>query len=402
MADASCVRGARTRAERGVLRGATLVALGLVALAARSGDVCAEPTPGPVAPARAAPTQSPAQADARTGSRLAVLVGKPGERTSALHVIARAAGGPLALGPAVATLTHGPFATYKAAALGPDVLVVLDEAERGDRSFGSALIVLRPGVAPRRLVGEIAHASRPVPVPGTAEVVVARGVIAKDAGGARADRLTLDAVDVRTGKLRTLYRATGSALYVAGIHAGEVVFDRIDATGDGALVAVRLDTLATRVIAPRLSPFARDFAIDDAGHAVVFADRHESDRSRFVVDRIDLATGARDRLHEDESSTLAPQIWPDGSLALTRDPQKPLERFDLGRGVRAARARGLPRGVGRVNAVEPGKAVAVTTSEAGALPIVSVVDPLTGKSATLAVPAGHRATVAGFLPRGTR
>src|SRR6185436_16363068 len=112
------------------------------------------------------------------------------------------------------------------------------------------------------------HASTPSGIPGTREVLVSRGVARLAPGSnVRADLLTIDAVDIVTGATRTIARATGQLLYIAGTWRGELIAYRIDAAG-AALLAVDLRTGAERVLVGSMPAFARDFSIDPIAGAV--------------------------------------------------------------------------------------------------------------------------------------
>jgi hypothetical protein len=360
------------------------------------------PLPAGAAPPSPARTMAPAAARAARPQLLAVLVGRPGEPSTALHLVdpARASGRSLPLGPAVATVAHPPLATIRAAVQGDGVVAVIDQATRGDRSFASSLVRVHPGAAPTSLIAGVVHASRPTPRPGSTEVLVSRGAAAVDpATGARDDRLSIDAIDVATGAARTVMTDRGSLLFVAGVAGAEAIVYRVDARGKAALVAVDLASGRRRALVADLPPFARDFSIDGAAGRLVFQNRHRSDAARWVVESVALDTGVASVLHEDASMQLAPHLWPDGSLALTRDPKRPLERLDLGAGVKMATARDLPEGVARVAAIDgPGSQVAVASTVGGGLPSISLVQTSSGASLRLSVPAGDRATIAGFVP----
>lgn len=324
---------------------------------------------------------------AREPRPLALLAGRPGEETTRLYLVGteETGTGSLALGRAVATLEHPPWATLRAATQGRAVLVVVDATTGGDLSFAAELVRLVPGGEVTRLAGGVVHASRPLPLAGGREVLVSRG----EAGtgfddGARADRLTIDAIDVVTGATRTILEDSGSALFLAGVTDEEVLVYRVSTEGLASLVAARLDSGSTRVLLASLPPFARDFSLDARRHRLVFENRDEEQPSRFVVESVDLVTGELRRLHADRSGRLAPSVWPDGSVLLNL-PRQLLPY-------------GLPAGSIRIEATDLQQAgLAVMSSNEGRMPVAWRIDAAVDHARRVEVPPGLRPTIAGYL-----
>lgn len=336
---------------------------------------------------------------------LVVLAGVPGATTSYLHHVAcDAKRGTFALGKPVRSLTHEALATVFGTMQGAEPIVVVEEKGSADVGYRSVLMRIREKDAPLRLATSVAYASRPHSVPGTTLIAVSRGASRSGSGaksGASLDDLTLDAIDLTMGGSRTLYRGQGSALYIVGAERDQIVFLHIGPPGGtNRFYGVDPGSGAVRFSGGAPSPVARDFTLDRVGRGVLWTDVHDTDRSRWVVRRLDFARNATETLHEDSSGTLAPQIWPDGSMAITRDPKKPLERFDIGRGKQAKPPSGLPVGIARIEAVSPhGIHVAVSSTANGGLPRVSVVETASGKARTVVAPKAVRLTVLGFVRR---
>ncbi len=124
-------------------------------------------------------------------------------------------------------------------------------------------------------------------------------------GRLRTDPLHIDAIDPLTGAARTLYTWTGYTLHLAGELAGELIVYRVAFEG-ADLVAIDRLSGKSRLVTTVL-PFAGDFSIDEQRAALVMSNRDEHDSHVWVIDRIDLATGARVRLTSarDETPTLA-------------------------------------------------------------------------------------------------
>ncbi|MEO6420535.1 MAG: hypothetical protein ABIP39_14050 [Polyangiaceae bacterium] len=161
------------------------------------------------------------------------------------------------------------------------------------------------------LASGLYHASRPLASVDGA-VYVERGAIGawptrEEAalGRLRTDPLRIDAIDPATGAARTLYTWTGYTLHLAGELGAELIVYRVAFEG-ADLIAIDRASGKSRLVTTLL-PFARDFSIDEKRGALVMSNRDEHDSHLWVIDRIDLATGARNRLAsaKDETPTYA-------------------------------------------------------------------------------------------------
>ncbi|KYF68391.1 hypothetical protein BE11_30965 [Sorangium cellulosum] len=340
--------------------------------------------------ALAAPNPSAASA------RVAILATYPGAALTTLHI---ASLGGAKAGPALATLRHLSDAVVRARVVPrtPIVLATADTSPSRDRSFNASLFRIEPHVAPVALCDGVVHASRPL-VTADGRVFVSRGVAGPepppdgDLARLRLDALTIDEVDLATGATRAVHRHTGYLAFLAGAWDDELVVYRV-APGSADIVLVNPDSGATRVIAPSIPPFARDFSIDAAAGALVYQGRHEVDPGTWVIDRLDLKTGKRTRIETSASNGLAPHAWPGGGLAYTPDRRTGL----LLVGARAALRGPLGAGVDAVQAVSPDAAwVAALHTNPSALPVPFAIHAESGEVAAIPAPSGARIAVAGF------
>ncbi|MGK4005952.1 hypothetical protein WMF31_25245 [Sorangium sp. So ce1036] len=329
-------------------------------------------------------------------ARVALLATPPGATRSTLH-IAEVGGGKA--GPPLATLRHLADATVRARVVPgtPIVVATADTDPARDRSFNASLFRIEPHAEPTTLCDGVVHASRPL-VTADGRVFVARGVAGPEPhpgdGPARlrVDALTVDEVDLATGATRTVHAHRGYLAFLAGAWSGDLVIYRVS-PGSADLVLVNPDSGATRVIAPKIPPFARDFSIDAAAGALVFQERHESDPGAWVVERLDLTSGKRTRLEVSAWSGLAPHAWPGGGLAYTPDRGAGL----VVRGARAAVRGPLGAGVDAIQAVsQDGAWVAALHTNPSAFPVPFAIHAESGEVAAIPAPRRARIAVAGF------
>jgi hypothetical protein len=158
-----------------------------------------------------------------------------------------------------------------------------------------------------------------------------------------------------------------------------------------------------RVVAPEISPYARDLSVGEDGCALVFEARDADDARAFTLERIDLATGARRRLYTGTHAGLAPFAWPGGGVAYSHEGRAGLALLG---GAHPLAPAPFGAGVDRLLATaEGGGWVAGIHLPPGGpgLPLPFVIDTRTGVAAPLPFPAGVRAYVAGFVAdRGAR
>lgn len=365
------------------------VAAVTAALALSTGEV-------QTAPAHAAPPAG----DTATPPRVALLATEPGATTTTLHLAQLGAADP---GAPVASLEHLQDPAIRGAVLpGTDVALVTADATPGrDLYFNAALFRVQPGAPSARLCDQLPHASRPLLTP-SSRIFISRGVAgpAPSPGpdgrlAMRVDALSIDEVDLATGATRVVHTLAGYHLFLAAAWKDEIIVYRVFPSG-ADIVAVDPDTGAARKLAD-VPPFARSFSIDEAAGALVFQERHEADPRTWVIDRLDLATGARTRLLESPHIALAPHAWPGGGLAYTQDRR-------LGLTVEGApvstRVRGpMGAGAAAVQAVSPdGAWVGVLHQADRGLPVPYALRSSTGELAAIPAPPGARVFVAGFVP----
>jgi hypothetical protein len=348
------------------------------------------------------PALAPAFAGGRvavTGPTVALLVTPPGGAHTSLY-LARAGEAPSEQAPA-ATFTHLEGAVVRGAVIpGTDVvLAVADTLPTRDASFAATMFRLAPHRPPELVCDRVVHASRPLVARG-GRVFVSRGRAGLEIPGAmRIDELSVDEIDPATGAARTVLAHQGYLAFLAGAFGAEILVYRVG-PGGADLVAVDPDTGARRPVAPSLAPFARDFSIDPGAGAIVFQERDELDRRTWTIERIDLASGARARLHAGPSMNLAPFAWPGGGVGYNPDGQRGLALLGA---TRSPVAGPLGPGVDLVQSVSPdGAWVAGLHTLAGALPVPFAIDTRSGAAVALAAPPGTRVAVAGFVPGGAR
>jgi hypothetical protein len=256
------------------------------------------------------------------------------------------------------------------------VVVVAATAWQQDLSFASSLFVLEPGKAARVLADRVAISTRPL-VTADGRVFVQRG----RPGEGRIDSLTIDEIDVRTGRAREVLAFSGYTAFLAGSIGRELLVYRVGLRG-ADLIAVHADALGVRVLIPALPALARDFAETADGRALLFT-QGEPNGTRWFVERLDLTTLALTRLGEGPTMALLPTPLPDGRVAFS--PGEGLGLKDL-EGATVVRANG--KGFERVRFFTR-KGIAVGLHETpGEFPA-----PLGG----FAAPSSQRLDVAGVV-----
>lgn len=351
-----------------------------------------------------APAAEPAGTSVQLGSStkapaVALLVTAPrGEWT---NLVLQTPGAPSPAPPA-ATLHHAEGGSVKGEAIPgtSTVVAVADMVELRDPSWGASLVRLEPGNPPRTLVDRVCTASRPL-VTADGRVFVTRGVAGPEPtesdakqGMLRVDDITIDEVDPATGASRTVHRMSGYLAFLAGAIGGEIVVYRI-APRHADLVAIDATTGTVRVVAPSILPFARDFSVDAAARAMVFTERDARSPGTWVVDRIDLASGAITQLAEGPRMALVAHVWPGGRVVWNPGGDRGLAV--LGRG-EAGVMRPLGDGVDVVRALSgDGRWAALEHTLPSQLSVPFVLRVETGQPIRLAIPAGMRADVAGFV-----
>lgn len=215
------------------------------------------------------------------------------------------------LAPAVARLEHVAGESVQGAVLpGRRAVVAVAVAEpRKDLSFASHLYLLEPGKAPKDLADRVLLGQRPY-VSSRGRVYVVRGV----PGPERVDALSLDEIDLRTGKATAVHAFNGYAAFVFGELRGALAVYRITPLG-GEFLTVHPDALGVTVH-HRLYPLARDFTVD--GKRGVFVYTTGDAAGRWWVEALDVSTGETRPLARGDSMALLPTVFPDGAIGVSR------------------------------------------------------------------------------------
>lgn len=238
-----------------------------------------------------------------------------------------------ALAAPVARLTHVPFEDVFGALIPGTRRVVATAVTvpSKDKSFASSLFLLEANKKPKLLCDRVVLANRPA-VSAEGRVFIARGK--NDAP------LTVEEVDVDTGKTRELLSWRGSAAFIAGTLGREVLVYRVSSTG-ADLVAVHADALGVRVLIPAMPALARDFVLTADRSALLYTQGDET-TGRWYLERLDLKTLIRTRHAEGPSMALLPTPLPDGRIAFAPGEGQGLKDLE-GRGVLAPNGAGYER-----------------------------------------------------------
>ncbi len=336
--------------------------------------------------------------DASSAPKVALLATRPGAAHSTLHLVRP---GDTTAPAAVATLPHLEDGVVRAATLpASDAVIAVAETEATrDLSFNAGAFLVAPHAPPVKLCDRVVHASRPL-VTAAGRVFVSRGVAGPEQpGAARADDLTIDEVDAATGKTRVVHAFSGYLGFLAGALGREVLVYRIAPAG-ADVVAVDADTGKTRVVLASLLPYARDFSVDPASKALLFTERDESKSREWVVDRLDLATGARARLARGSSMALSPFALPGGRVLWSPEGKDGLHALA---GPLPKLSGPLGDGADVVSSISPdGAFLTGLHAPPGRLAEPFVLSLADGRAARLAAPPGARIAVAGFATGGSR
>jgi hypothetical protein len=285
------------------------------------------------------------------------------------------------------TVPHAPGAVVRGDVRDGTAWIVADEeaganaASAGD--WSSALWRVRAGEPVTRILGRVVRAGRPL-ASANGAVYVERGRVGPPPtvdeakrGLLRVDSITVDSFDPKTNATTTLYASQAYALHLAGERGGELLVYRVAPEG-ASLIAIDEASGASRVVCA-LMPFARDFSIDDAHGAIVLSNRDPADAHTWTVERIDLATGLRTRLHAARGAQPAALALPHGDVAFTADGRRGLTRS-------AGGAAWAPLGAGfdaPTLATHDGALVAIEHREAGAFDRTAVIDVASGRAVRL-------------------
>ncbi len=107
------------------------------------------------------------------------------------------------------------------------------------------------------------------------------------AGRVRADALTIDVVDARTRRTRTIYVTTGFEAHLAALAGDEIIVYLVQ-PGVASLRAVDWRSGRERVVVASLPPYAHDFTVE---RALVVHNRDDARTEFETIERIDLGNG---------------------------------------------------------------------------------------------------------------
>jgi len=255
------------------------------------------------------------------------------------------------------------------------VVVVADvERARGDNSWGAHLFRVAGGEV-KTLARGLYSGSWPVLADGA--VLVARGAPGPELEReVRVDELAVDRVGA-DGEIQRVWSGRGWLALPLGVVNGETVLYRVGP--EGAEIIAAPAGAKPRIVA-RIFPMARDFSFD--GGALVYLNRDDRDPALWVVDRVDLTTGGRTRLHASPHYGMAPVIV-GGRLWINRTPE-------VGIGPADSRA-ASPMGAGQDELeLSSGRFFGFLHHRAGDLPEPWLLDGATGAALAIARPAGAR------------
>ncbi len=278
----------------------------------------------------------------------------------------------------VAKLTHVATQTVLGAIVpGTRKVVATAVTEpRRDLSFASSLFLLEPNKPTRVLCDRVALSNRPL-VTVDGRVFVQRG----RAGEGRVDALSIDEVDLRTGRTREVLSFTGYTAFLAGSIGRELLVYRVGPKG-ADLVAVHADSLGVRGLVSTMQPLARDFAVSADGKSLLYT-QGDAATGQWYVEKLDLQALTRSRLAEGPTMALLPTPLPDGRVAFA--PAQGLGLKDLS-GAAVLESKGA--GFERVRAFTKSRVAVGLHEIPGDFPL-----PL----GDFAVPAQQRLDVAGIF-----
>jgi hypothetical protein len=284
------------------------------------------------------------------------------------------------LAPAVGKLTHVAGESVQGALLpGRRSVVAVAVAEpRKDLSFASHLYLLEPGAPPKDLADRVQLGARPY-VSSQGRVFVARGrpgsLEFDPRARLRLDEITVDEVDLRTGKTRTVLSFAGYAAFVFSEHKGALAIYRVTPEG-GEFVTVHPDALGVSSVA-RVPALARDFTVDSKRGAFVYTQGDPD--GRWWVEELDVSSGRTRVVARGESMAMLPTVFPDGELKVSSGRLPP-----PGEGHR------------RVRAFAGALAIGLDERPDGSATVFAV-DSRKGSAAKLLAPPGLRLDIAGVL-----
>ncbi|MGZ3473212.1 MAG: hypothetical protein ACXVCJ_01940 [Polyangiales bacterium] len=220
-------------------------------------------------------------------------------------------------------LQHEKGSAIRGAVRGSSLFVTAQvEAPRGT-SFAAALYRVDIGAPNKvtRLCRDVESATAPM-IASNGHVIVARGVDGPEPTAAeskqlllREDELSIDDVEPTSGTIRNLWRGKGYQAFLGTqMPTGEIVVYASGRSGS-SLFALDPTTGGTRVLEPRVMPFARDFSFDRTHGEIVFADL-ATDRRTYEV----IALSSTQRvLFRTTNDHAMPFALPSGDVAFSSD-----------------------------------------------------------------------------------
>lgn len=298
-----------------------------------------------------------------TAPALVLLEGAP-EGTVTQVVMREPAGAGRAV--VLGSVSHVAGSARRGAVLSRDgslsVLVVVAEREsRHASTYNSALFRVERGSV-TRLVGEVTDASAPL-VTERGTVLVQRGRDGADPPvdehhkvlRERTDDLTLDAVDVSTGAVRTVWSGRGQiAFLAAALRGDDVLVYHVD-DGGGHLFVLDAATGSVRPLVSSLLPLARDFSYQRDRDELVYARAAAYGSQEYEIVRMSVyGAGSPQVVYRAQNDHLMPCVLSDGTIALSLPGDRGLGWLD--RSGRVRRVAPLGDGSDAVLAESPDRA----------------------------------------------
>lgn len=205
------------------------------------------------------------------------------------------------------------------------VLVTAAMRPPSSHTYESQLYALENG-ATRPLTGEVANGSAPL-VTARGTVLVSRGTDGPDPDSdpasmgqglrERSDAVTIDAVDLDSGRLRTVFRAQGQLAWLGcALREDRALVYHV--TSEGAFLRV-IDAAsgASQTILGPMPALARDFSYDRERDEITFARARSIGSDEYEIVTIAASGGgARVRLTA-SSDHLMPRVLRDGTIAFS-------------------------------------------------------------------------------------
>lgn len=210
------------------------------------------------------------------------------------------------------------------------VLVTAAMRPPSSHTYESQLYALENG-ATRPLTGEVANASAPL-VTARGTVLVSRGVDGVDPDSdpasmgqglrERVDTVTIDAVDLDSGRLRNVFRAQGQIAWLGcALREDKALVYHV--TSEGAFLRV-IDAAngGSHMIMGPMPALARDFSYDRERDEITFARARSIGSDEYEIVTVAASGGAARVRLSANSDHLMPRVLRDGTIAFSpaQDP----------------------------------------------------------------------------------